>query len=108
MPEGAPCLVQDSTPTLPSPLRGLTVSFDTRTQAFYDVERRWRARRVRPARRPQMPKSKKTSVNRRGFLKGAAAGGAALALKPVAANAQQAQAQRSALPVPSDAALAAE
>jgi acetolactate synthase I/II/III large subunit len=60
-----------------------------------------------------MPKSKKMSVDRRGFLKGAAAGGAALALEPVTTQAQQAQApqtqaQRRAAPIPSERALAAE
>src|SRR5580698_4051717 len=39
-----------------------------------------------------MSKSKKTSVDRRGFLKGAAAGAAALVAKPQLADAQQAQA----------------
>src|ERR1700689_5099435 len=38
-----------------------------------------------------MAKSKKTSVDRRGFLKGAAAGAAALVAKPQLADAQQAQ-----------------
>jgi thiamine pyrophosphate-dependent acetolactate synthase large subunit-like protein len=38
-----------------------------------------------------MAKSKKTSVDRRGFLKGAAAGAAALVAKPQVADAQQAQ-----------------
>jgi len=37
-----------------------------------------------------MAKSKKTSVDRRGFLKGAAAGAAALVAKPELASAQQA------------------
>ncbi|MBV9771911.1 MAG: twin-arginine translocation signal domain-containing protein, partial [Bryobacterales bacterium] len=36
-----------------------------------------------------MAKSKKNSVDRRGFLKGAAAGAAAIAAKPQLANAQQ-------------------
>ncbi len=40
-----------------------------------------------------MAKSKKTSVDRRGFLKGAAAGAAALVAKPELASAQQAVAQ---------------
>jgi len=40
-----------------------------------------------------MAKSKKTSVDRRGFLKGAAAGAAALVAKPELADAQQAGAQ---------------
>ncbi|HEY6346883.1 MAG TPA: thiamine pyrophosphate-binding protein [Bryobacteraceae bacterium] len=60
-----------------------------------------------------MPKSKKISVDRRGFLKGAAAGGTALALEPVATQAQQAQApqtqaQRRAAAIPSETAVAAE
>src|ERR1700719_4065504 len=38
-----------------------------------------------------MSKSDKTSVGRRGFLKGAAAGAAALAVKPAAVHAQQAR-----------------
>src|ERR1700729_2075761 len=42
---------------------------------------------------PIMAKSKKTSVDRRGFLKGAAAGAAALVAKPELATAQQAVAQ---------------
>ena len=55
-----------------------------------------------------MRKSKKMSVDRRSFLKGAAASGAALALEPVTTQAQQTQAQRSAAPIPSETALAAE
>ena len=43
-----------------------------------------------------MAKSKKTSVGRRGFLKGAAAGAAAIVAKPELASAQQAPAQRGA------------
>src|SRR5712691_2911012 len=54
-----------------------------------------------------MAKSKIDSVGRRGFLKSAAAGAAALAAKPPAAIAQQADARR-AVRAPSDAALAAE
>ena len=54
-----------------------------------------------------MAKSKIDSVGRRGFLKGAAAGAAALAANPPAAIAQQADARR-AVTAPSDAALAAE
>jgi acetolactate synthase I/II/III large subunit len=62
-----------------------------------------------------MPSSKKGSVNRRGFLKGAAAGAAALVAKPSAATppaapAQPAQAAqaRAATPLPSAALVAAE
>src|SRR5215467_8711699 len=55
-----------------------------------------------------MRKSKKMSVDRRSFLKGAAASGAALALEPVTTQAQQTQAQRSGAPIPSETALAAE
>ncbi len=40
-----------------------------------------------------MAKSKKSSVDRRGFLKGAAAGAAALVAKPEPAGAQQAGVQ---------------
>src|ERR1700690_4029683 len=45
------------------------------------------------SRRIIMAKSKKASVDRRGFLKGAAAGAAALVAKPELASAQQAAAQ---------------
>ncbi len=45
-----------------------------------------------------MAKSKKTSVDRRGFLKGAAAGAAALVAKPELADAQQAAAQNNGQP----------
>src|SRR5882672_1088767 len=55
-----------------------------------------------------MAQSKKSSVDRRRFLKGAAAGAAALVAKPVAGKAQQAQAPRAAAAVPSARALAAE
>jgi acetolactate synthase I/II/III large subunit len=54
-----------------------------------------------------MAKSKKDSVDRRGFLKGAAAGAAALAAKPQAALAQQ-PAQRAAAALPSPGLAAAE
>jgi len=50
----------------------------------------------------------KISVNRRGFLKGAAAGAAALVAKAPAAMAQQAAAARPAAVVPNSAQLAAE
>ena len=58
-----------------------------------------------------MAKSKKTSVGRRGFLKGAAAGAAAIVAKPELASAQQAPAQRGAngsAPEPTQVALARE
>src|SRR5437667_5796403 len=64
-----------------------------------------------------MPSSKKGSVNRRGFLKGAAAGAAALVTKPSATHAetagpaaQAAQARTAATPtpLPSAALVAAE
>ncbi len=56
-----------------------------------------------------MAKSKKTSVDRRGFLKGAAAGAAALVTKPPAATAQQQQAQaRPAAPLPTPRQVALE
>jgi acetolactate synthase-1/2/3 large subunit len=54
-----------------------------------------------------MATSKKHAVNRRGFLKGAAAGAAALATQTPAAQAQQAAPRRGA-PLPSAAALAEE
>jgi acetolactate synthase I/II/III large subunit len=54
-----------------------------------------------------MPKSKKTPFNRRGFLKGAAAGAAALVAKTPAAKAQSVPTRGSA-PVPSATAVAAE
>ena len=54
-----------------------------------------------------MAKSKKGSVDRRGFLKGAAAGAAALVAQPPLAKAQDAQIRRAA-PLPSAAQAAAE
>ncbi|PWU05029.1 MAG: thiamine pyrophosphate-binding protein [Terriglobia bacterium] len=54
-----------------------------------------------------MAKSK-SSVGRRGFLKGAAAGAAALVAKPPIAKGQQAQAQRPAAPLPSATQVAFE
>src|SRR5436309_6120449 len=56
-----------------------------------------------------MPRSKKGSVNRRGFLKGAAAGAAALVAKPSAAAPQPVQARTTApTPLPGAALVAAE
>src|SRR5262245_50202737 len=58
-----------------------------------------------------MPRSKKGSVDRRGFLKGAAAGAAALVAKPSIAPAEAAQAgqgARAVTPLPSAALVAAE
>src|SRR6266850_831266 len=55
-----------------------------------------------------MKRPKKEPLNRRGFLKGAAAGAAALVAKPAAAKAQQAEAPRGSAAVPSARALAAE
>src|SRR5881628_20618 len=57
-----------------------------------------------------MATSKKNSVNRRGFLKGAAAGAAALVTKPAAGAVQNAPARAAAQPVqlPSAALVAAE
>ena len=57
-----------------------------------------------------MPRSKKGYVNRRGFLKGAAAGAAALVAKPAIAEPKAAQAAqaRAATPLPSAALVAAE
>jgi len=55
-----------------------------------------------------MKNSRKLSVNRRGFLKGAAAGAAALVAKTPEAKAEQAQAARSGTALPSAKALAAE
>src|SRR5437016_9588864 len=55
--------------------------------------------------REAMAKSKRISVGRRGFLKGAAAGAAAIAANPVA-RAQQAEQRRA--PVPSAAEVSAE
>src|SRR5262249_28299794 len=55
-----------------------------------------------------MARSKKGSVDRRGFLKGAAAGAAAMVAKPPLASAQQSAQNRGAnatAPVPSGAAL---
>jgi thiamine pyrophosphate-dependent acetolactate synthase large subunit-like protein len=54
-----------------------------------------------------MAKSKQDSVDRRGFLKGAAAGAAALAAKPQTAAAQQ-PVQRAAVPLPPPGLAAAE
>jgi hypothetical protein len=54
-----------------------------------------------------MATSKKRAVNRRGFLKGAAAGAAGLVTQAPAARAQQAEPRRGA-PLPSAAALAEE
>src|SRR5437588_9296211 len=57
-----------------------------------------------------MPRSKKGSVNRRGFLKGAAAGAAALVAKPAIAEPRAAQAPqaRATTPLPSPSLVAAE
>ena len=57
-----------------------------------------------------MPRSKKGSVNRRGFLKGAAAGAAALVAKPAIAQPKAAQAAqaRATTPLPNSALIAAE
>ena len=57
-----------------------------------------------------MPRSKKGSVNRRGFLKGAAAGAAALVAKPAIAQPKAAQAAqaRATTPLPNSALVAAE
>src|SRR5262245_49345570 len=55
-----------------------------------------------------MPRSKKGSVNRRGFLKGAAAGAAALVAKPSAASPQAAQTAQARTPLPNAALVAAE
>ena len=55
-----------------------------------------------------MAKSKKVSVDRRGFLKGAAAGATALAVKPEVAKAQQSDARRAAAPSRSAKEVAAE
>src|SRR5438876_3901823 len=56
-----------------------------------------------------MPRSKKGSVNRRGFLKGAAAGAAALVAKPSAAAPQPEQVRTTApTPLPGAALVAAE
>ena len=56
-----------------------------------------------------MEKSKKNRLNRRGFLKGAALGAAALVTKPEFAEAQQVQTPvRGAAPLPSARAIAAE
>src|SRR5215470_8580592 len=54
-----------------------------------------------------MAKSKQDSVDRRGFLKGAAAGAAALAAKPQTAAAQE-PVQRAAVPLPPPGLAAAE
>ncbi len=55
-----------------------------------------------------MTRSKKTSLGRRGFLKGAAAGAGALATTLPTATAQQSEAQHASAAVPSDAAVARE
>jgi acetolactate synthase-1/2/3 large subunit len=55
-----------------------------------------------------MEKSKKRRLNRRGFLKGAAAGTAALVTPVPKAKAQETQAARTATPLPSAKAIAAE
>lgn len=55
-----------------------------------------------------MAKSKKSSVDRRGFLRGAAAGAAALVAKPTVASAQDGQGRRGAAALPSGTQLAAE
>jgi len=55
-----------------------------------------------------MEKSKKSPLNRRGFLKGAAAGAAALVAKTPEVKAQQTQAARGSAALPSARALAAE
>ena len=55
-----------------------------------------------------MEKSKKSPLNRRGFLKGAAAGAAALVAKTPEVKAQRAQAARGSAALPSARALAAE
>ncbi len=55
-----------------------------------------------------MSKTKKGSVNRRSFLKGAAAGAAALVAKPGASPAAPAQARPATTPLPSAALVAAE
>ena len=56
-----------------------------------------------------MARSKKISVDRRGFLKGAAAGAAALVVKPEAAKAQEAaEVHRPAAPLPGAKQTAAE
>ena len=55
-----------------------------------------------------MENSRKLSVNRRGFLKGAAAGAAALVAKTPEVKAEQAQAARAGTALPSAKALAAE
>ena len=55
-----------------------------------------------------MARSKKLSVDRRGFLKGAAAGAAALVAKPEAAKAQEAAEVRRPAPLPGAKQTAAE
>ncbi len=62
----------------------------------------------RLGRRESMKNARKLSVNRRGFLKGAAAGAAALVAKTPEAKAEQAQAARAGTALPSARALAAE
>src|SRR5262245_26414980 len=59
-------------------------------------------------RRSIMANSKRGSVNRRGFLKGAAVGAAALVAKPVSSEAQAAQTAQARVPLPSAALAAAE
>ena len=55
-----------------------------------------------------MPKSKKDAIDRRKFLKGAAAGAAALAAIPAAATAQQAEVSRTGTAQPMPKELEAE
>src|ERR1051325_9716496 len=55
-----------------------------------------------------MAGTKKSSVNRRGFLKGAAVGAAALVAKPSSGEAQAAQTAQARVPLPSAALAAAE
>jgi len=55
-----------------------------------------------------MAKSKKSSVDRRGFLKGAAVGAAALVAKPSAAAAQQTETRRALAASPADAVAVSE
>jgi len=55
-----------------------------------------------------MAKSRKASVDRRGFLKGAAAGAAALVATPTVAQAQQSEPSRASAPTPTAKEMAAE
>ncbi len=55
-----------------------------------------------------MAKSKKSSFGRRGFLKGAAAGAAALVAKPPVAKAQEASSPRNGTAIPNSTTLAAD